>query len=285
MSGIVTEPLYWQIAQDLRGQIQSGGLAPGEQLPSEMELQNRYGASRNTIRDALKWLTGRGLVIPRSGRGTFVTERIAPFVITLSADPDTGLPGGEGNAAQEEMRARGRTLSASVARVELISAAGDVAERLRVEQGTQIVSRHQQRYVDGRPWSLQTTFYPMDLVLRGARRLIMPEDIIQGSVAYLGESIGLVQVGYRDRIVVRAPEEEESRFFGLPDDGRVPVVSVVRTGFADPQKEASEPADDQAPAPFRVTFSVMPADRNQLVVNSGRVPEHLAGPTGNGRPR
>jgi GntR family transcriptional regulator len=115
----------------------------------------------------------------------------------------------------------------------------------------------------------------MDLVVRGARRLIMQENIAEGVVAYLGESVGMVQIGYRDRIVVRAPEEEESRFFGLPDDGRVPVVSVVRTGYS----------AGGAHAPFRVTFTIMPADRNQLVVNSGEVPEVLAAPARTGSPR
>jgi GntR family transcriptional regulator len=287
MSGTVTEPLYWQIAQELRGQIESGTLAPGDQLPSEMDLRSRYRASRNTIRDAVKWLAGRGLVVVHSGRGTFVTKRVTPLVTTLSVDPETGLPGGEGSTAIEEMRARGRTLSASVARVELVSAAGDIAERLHVEGGTQLVSRHQQRYIDGHAWSLQTTFFPMELVLRGARRLIMPENITEGAIAYLRESIGLVQVGYRDRIVVRAPEEEESRFFGLPDDGRVPVVSVVRTGFAARPEGAAEWDGGAAPAPFRLTFTVMPADRNQLVVNSGEVPDQLARPVEDGgrRPR
>jgi GntR family transcriptional regulator len=261
--------MYWQIAQALRGQIESGALAPGDQLPSELELQERFSASRNTVRDAMKWLTSRGMVRARSGRGTFVAEHVTPFVTTLSADPETGHPGGEGHAAYAEVRARGQTPTVSAARVELISAAGDVAARLRVPPGTQIVSRHQQRHIDGQPWSLQTTFYPMDLVLRGARRLIMPEDISEGTVAHLHESVGLVQVGYRDRIVVRAPEEEESRFFGLPDDGRVPVVSVVRTGYG---------RTDGEPAPFRVTFTIMPADRNQLVVNSGEVPDRLAAP-------
>jgi GntR family transcriptional regulator len=267
------EPIYWRIAQDLREQIESGSLSPGQQLPTEMELQGRYRASRNTVRDGIKWLTGRGLVRTRPGQGTFVADQVVPFVTTLSADPETGLTGGEGHAAFNEVRARGRTPSASVVRVELISASGDVAARLRVEPGTHVVSRHQRRYIDGQPWSLQTTFYPMDLVTRGAARLMMTGDIAEGTIAYLHQAIGLMQVGYRDRIVVRAPEEEEYLFFGLPDDGRVPVVSILRTGFAD---------GDRGTVPFRVTFTVLPADRNQLVINSGNVPGHLAAPAENG---
>ena len=69
-------PRYREIAEDLRGKIESGDLPPGEQLPTEFELQEEYAASRNTVRDAVKSLITRGLVETRPGQGTFVTEKI-----------------------------------------------------------------------------------------------------------------------------------------------------------------------------------------------------------------
>ena len=60
-------------------------MAQGSQLPTELELQEQYHASRKTIRDAIKWLITRGLVETRPGQGTFVVEKIDPFVTTLSA--------------------------------------------------------------------------------------------------------------------------------------------------------------------------------------------------------
>ena len=265
----MAEPMYRQIAQDLRQQIRSGALPPGEKLLTEQQLSEKYQASRNTIRDAIKWLTSRDLVETRPGQGTFVTKRPTPFVTTLSADPETGLGGGEGKAALAEVVQRGRTAFVSEPKVEIRNASGNVRARLRVAEGTQVVSRHQERYIDDTPWSLQTTFYPMDLVIRGAVKLLAPEDIYGGAVAYLRETLGLVQVGYRDRILVRWPDEDESRFFGLPDDGRISVVSLMRTGYQ---------AGERGPVPFRVTFTVLPADRNQLVINFGQVPGALAAP-------
>jgi len=50
-------PMYRQIADDLRAMIESEELAPGQQLQTEIELRDQYGASRNTVRDAIKWLT------------------------------------------------------------------------------------------------------------------------------------------------------------------------------------------------------------------------------------
>ena len=69
------EPIYRQIADDLRHQIETGELRPGEQLETEIELREKYNASRNTIRDAIKLLTTRGLIETRPGQGTFVVRR------------------------------------------------------------------------------------------------------------------------------------------------------------------------------------------------------------------
>jgi GntR family transcriptional regulator len=264
----MADPLYRRIAQDLRQRIQSGELAPGAKLPTELELRESYEASRNTIRDAIKWLVSNSLVETRPGQGTFVVDRIAPFVTTLSADPESGLGGGgESEAVFAEVRERGRLPSKTGPRVELRLATRNVATRLDVPEGTQVVSRHWERFIDGTPWSLHTTFYPMDLVTGGAHKLLMAEDVAEGSVAYLKASLGLDQVGYRDRILVRAPSESEIAFFRLPDDGRISVISLMRTGYR---------SSDKGPVPFRVAFTVFPADRNQFVVNFGEVPQALA---------
>ena len=52
------DPKYRVIADDLRRMIESGELAGGEQLPTEIELMEQYEASRNTIRDAIKLAEG-----------------------------------------------------------------------------------------------------------------------------------------------------------------------------------------------------------------------------------
>jgi GntR family transcriptional regulator len=265
----MAEPMYRRIAQELRQEIQSGTPGPGEQLPTEFELRERYDASRNTVRDAIKLLTTFGLVETRPGTGTFVIEKIEPFVTTLSADPETGLGGGEGEAAYSEVKDRGREPSWSIPKVEVQVAAGNVAARLRIPEGTQVVSRHQERSIDKTPWSLQTTYYPMELIEQGAEALRSAGDVPGGTVAYLKEKLGIVQIGYRDRILVRSPNETESRFFRLPDDGRISVVSISRTAYQ---------ASDEGATPFRVTFTIFPADRNQLVINSGEVPSARAAP-------
>jgi GntR family transcriptional regulator len=256
----VADPMYRVIAEELRQEIENGQLEPGSQLPTELELRDRFNASRNTIRDAVKTLVSLGLVVTRPGQGTFVTQQIDPFVTTLSADADTGFGGGEGATYLSEVSRAHREPFIAEPRVEIQLASGEIAKRLRVDEGTQLISRHQQRYINNTPWSLQTTFYPMKFVLEGAPKLLEATNIPQGAVQYLQETLGLKQIGYRDWITVRAPDANEMTFFRVPGDGRVPVYEIFRTAF------------DQSGDPMRVTVSVFPADRNQFIVNVGELP-------------
>jgi GntR family transcriptional regulator len=266
--------MYRQIAEDLRIQIEDGDLARGAQLPTEIELRDQYNASRNTVRDAIKWLITRGLVETRPGQGTFVVEKITPFVTTLTGDPETGFGGGEDDIYDLEVKATRREPTASMPRVEIQQVSDVTAPELQIEMGSEVVSRHQQRFIDGTPWSLQTSFYPMRFVEEGAFRLTRPRDIPQGTVSYLLETLGVDQAGWRDMIVVRAPNQDETSFFKLPDDGRVPVVETRRTTF------------DSHGKPVRLTVSVYPADRNQFAVNVGKVPDDIvAPPAGDGSDR
>jgi GntR family transcriptional regulator len=256
------EPIYRTIAEDLRSQIEAGVLRPGEQLRTEIELRDIYNASRNTIRDAIKLLVTRGLVETRPGQGTFVVETIVPFVTTLTGDRTSG---GEGHTYREEV-GTARRASITSPEVGIHQAGGPATAELDLPEGSPVVSRHQRRFIDDIPWSLQTSFYPMDLVQRGATQLLQAGDIVEGTVAYLREKLGIKQVGYRDTITVRAPDKVETLFFKLPDDGRVSVIETRRTAF------------DEDGQPVRLTVSVYPADRNQFAVNVGDVPAKVADP-------
>lgn len=265
-------PLYQRIADDLRQQIDSGQLAPGSQLPPEDKLKDRFAASRNTVRDAVKLLVALGLVETRAGQGTFVVDPPEPLVITLSNDRVDGLGGGEGAAYLSE--AKEHVPTTTVPKVELQTAMGEIAALLSVAEGTPLVSRHERRYIptkhssgfrstvpEAAPWSMQTSFYPRGFALRGAERLLDNEDITQGTVRYLEETLAIKQVGYRDWITVRAPDANEIAFFGLPPDGRVSVYEIFRTAF------------DQTGTPMRVTVTIFPVDRNQFIIDVGDVPE------------
>jgi GntR family transcriptional regulator len=256
----MANPMYRQIAEDLRTSIESGELAPGSQLPTELELRERYGASRNTVRDAVKWLTNLGLVVTRPGQGTFVTEDTDPFIITLSGDPTTGFGGGEGARYLSEVTERNRKATTSPIQVEIQEASASIAARLRIAKGSEIISRHEKRLIDGTPWSMQTSFYPMEFADRGADKLSRPRNIEEGTVQYLADTLHIHQMGYRDWLTVRTPDTTEAEFFRLSPDGRTSIIEISRTAF------------DGNGQPMRLTVTVYPADRNQFIFDFGQVP-------------
>src|ERR1035437_1829315 len=71
---IATSRLYEQIVEQIEKSIVGGEIKPGEQLPPERELAQRFGVSRTAVREAVKALSEKGLVEALPGRGTFVTN-------------------------------------------------------------------------------------------------------------------------------------------------------------------------------------------------------------------
>jgi DNA-binding GntR family transcriptional regulator len=72
---------------------------------------------------------------------------------------------------------------------------------------------------------------------------------------------GIQQIGYRDSIEVRPPNQGEIDFFGLPSDGRIQVVEIYRVAF------------DQKARQFRLTITAYRADRNRFLIKVGEVPD------------
>jgi DNA-binding GntR family transcriptional regulator len=66
------EPAYAQLVRILQGQIAAGVFRPGDRLPSEAQLCERYGVSPMTVRRVINILADQGVVITEQGRGTFV---------------------------------------------------------------------------------------------------------------------------------------------------------------------------------------------------------------------
>jgi GntR family transcriptional regulator len=274
----MAEPMYKRVAEDLRGRIESGEIAPGSKLPTEVELMDEYGEkfgsssggvsiSRNTVRDAIKLLATRGLVVSRAGKGTFVVRKIDPFVSTLSGNPEVGRETvrymSEVDSYGSEVEASGRKPNVTVPRVEVQGASGRVASLLALAEGTMVISRYQERSIDETPWSTQTTYYPMEWVTRGASRLLIAENITDGIIGYVENALGFKQVGLHDLITARVANSHESAFFDLPEDGQVAVFEISRVGF------------DENGNPIRLTVTVYPADRNYLAYDEGQVPTNL----------
>jgi GntR family transcriptional regulator len=238
---------YTRIAEDLRGKIASRDIKPGGQLPSELELRDRYKASRNTVLDAIKKLKDEGLVETRPGQGWFARVRIVPF--------DNSLDWGD-SAAVEEAKARGRTPRVTPPTVSLQSAPPEMVNRLRVPAGTAMIVRRQEWFLDEVPWKLQVAWCPKTYFDQGAHQLLMAADITEGLGAYLHGTLGLRPASSAFYFLPRKPSDEESRFFGFPAEGEVPyVIELIRTAST---------AGKDGPQPLYTVVGVYAGDRNRF---------------------
>jgi GntR family transcriptional regulator len=124
-----------------------GGMPPGEMLPSERVLAERYGVARGTVRQELDALVTEGLAVRRAGYGTFVAERKFLHSSTLSS-------------FSHDMRARGLRPGATVVSVSVEPAGTPQAVRLEVPIGTPVIHLTRVRTADGAPIALEKAQLP-----------------------------------------------------------------------------------------------------------------------------
>lgn len=141
-------PLYYQLRELLRQQIVSGALKPGDQIPTEKELEERYGLSRVTVRQALRDLMVEGMLVRQRGRGTFVSvPRIAKEVKSAVA-------------FSLDMRSRGLEPGGQVLAFNEMPASAEMAAGLSLAPGTPVIYLQRLRLANGEPMALQWCCLP-----------------------------------------------------------------------------------------------------------------------------
>ncbi|MCP1427953.1 GntR family transcriptional regulator [Microbacterium foliorum] len=142
-------PMYDQLRQLIVEGISRDGLQPGDPLPGEHRLCERYGISRTVVRQALAQLEHEGLVERVKGKGTFVSR---PRTSESLVHTLIGL--------YDDVERRGGHVHSDVLRHEPAVADDEIAAALDLEPGAPVVALERLRHVDGEPWSLSTTWMP-----------------------------------------------------------------------------------------------------------------------------
>jgi GntR family transcriptional regulator len=141
-------PLYHRIKEDLLDRIKGGHLAPGERIESELELMERYGVSRATVRQALGQLVSEGYLEIRRGLGTFVA---APKI-------QQGLLGMY--SFSREIERLGMRPGTHVLALAAEPASRAVATALGLPPGDPVVAIRRLRSADDEPLMLETSWLP-----------------------------------------------------------------------------------------------------------------------------
>ena len=155
-------PPYRQIAAALREAITAGRLAPGDRLPSESELVERYDVARMTARQAIQELRTEGLVVSEHGRGVFV--RSVPVVRRLASERFARRHREQGKAAfSVEAETTGYTASVDRIKVYEGPAPAEIAERLGLAAGDTVVIRDRRYLANNEPVEIAVSYVPVDL--------------------------------------------------------------------------------------------------------------------------
>lgn len=218
-------PPYRQIAAALRQAITLGHLAPGDRLPSESELVERYGVARMTVRQALQDLKAEGLVVSEHGRGVFV--RAAPVVRRLASERFARRHREQGKAAfSVEAEKTGYTAGVDRINVSELPAPSPIAERLGLDPGDLVVVRDRRYLANNVPVETAVSYIPADLA-RGTA--IIKQDTGPGGIYARLEENGHMLDHFVEEVAARMPTPDERRALQLGPG--VPVLTVLRTAY------------------------------------------------------
>ncbi|GMQ94778.1 MAG: GntR family transcriptional regulator [Acidimicrobiia bacterium] len=135
----LSRPVTLSAYRVLAGAIESAHVQPGERLPSEREMAEAVGVSRQTLRKALSSLEDEGIVWSEPGRGWFV--RADPL-----SDSSSTLQSFTSLAAERGLRAGAQILLTNVRAATL-----DEATALRIAPSSEVFELHRLRLLDGNP--------------------------------------------------------------------------------------------------------------------------------------
>jgi GntR family transcriptional regulator len=136
-------PLYQQLYEILHRRIIGGEWRPGDMIPAEPELMATYGVSRITLRQVLDMLVRDGLIVRQQGRGSFVARpRLEKGMMRIFS-------------FTEDMRQRGLRSTTVVLAAELLPASSELAARLGIEAGEEMVRLERLRLAEDEPLAIE----------------------------------------------------------------------------------------------------------------------------------
>ena len=207
------QPLYDQLVDILIDRIEQE-YRPGDLLPSERELSERYGLSRTTVRLALRELEDLGMVLRQHGRGTFVADRSAQ-VTNLS----------QSYSFTDQQRALGRVPTTTILEFSEISADDKLAEHMKVRTGDRLFKLKRLRSADSVPMMVEVSYLPVRKFLTLKRPLLDSMPLYE-----------IIENVYHEKI--RVAEEEFFASVARPADAHLldisegaPVLDLVRTTY------------------------------------------------------
>ncbi|MDA4894494.1 GntR family transcriptional regulator [Streptomyces sp. MS2A] len=206
----MADVVYIQIADDLRARIVDGRLRPGDAVPTEADLAERWRTSRGPIRNALALLRAEGLIETARGRPARVVERKATQAVDVSV-PFTRWA-----------RELGAVPGAQTQELSLRRAGEEKAAALGVDPDDTIVSVVRLRFLDGRPTMLERLHYTHEV---GRLLFTIDPDEVSITEFLAGQGHPIVTLQHEIDAVAADPQDAEL----LRVAQGTPILRLTRT--------------------------------------------------------
>ncbi len=203
-------PLYYQAARVLEEAIEDGRLPRGSKLDNELDLAERLGISRPTMRAALKQLVDKGLLVRRRGIGTVVAPKPVRRAVALTSLFD-------------DLREAGREPRTRVLTLEEASCPPEIAEHLGLGPAARVLRFERLRVAGSDPIALMLNVVPIDLLE------IEKDDLERTGLYELFRESGIAPHVATQRIGARKAGAGEAELLEVePGD---PVLTMTRVAY------------------------------------------------------
>lgn len=144
-------PLYFQVASRLQQQIESGEMPVGSRLENEIELADRLGVSRPTMRRAISYLVERGMLVRKRGVGTQIVHPKVRRPVELTS-------------LHDDLLKDGREPRTVVREARVVAAPDDVAQALGIPFGAEVTWIERLRFAGDEPLALMHNAVPLTVL-------------------------------------------------------------------------------------------------------------------------
>ena len=205
-------PLYYQLAEQLEAAILAGTLTPGTRLENEVQLADRCGLSRPTVRQAIQHLVDKGLIVRKRGVGTQVVQAQVTRKIELTS-------------LYDDLAAAQRSPRTKVLDLKTVPATDQMAKDLGLTPGSSVVRLRRLRLTASEPLAIMTNHLPADIVRLTSERL--EEHGLYETLRAAGVNLRIANqtIGARGATAAEASLLDERR--------GAPLLTMTRTAFDD----------------------------------------------------
>lgn len=191
--------LWRAIADEVAQEIRDNIFAPGDQLPTEAQLAQRFAVNRHTVRRAVASLQDQGMIRIEQGRGTFVQEDIVDYPLSKRT------------RFSEIIRRQARSPSGTLIRSAAIPADAAMAEALAIELGAPVALIETLGMVDEQPISLVAHHFPL-----GRFPNLIDVYRAEGKITPMFEKLGVGNYLRKStKVTARMPDSYEMRHLHL----------------------------------------------------------------------